>query len=82
LKHLEVHNNVTAAQMAIEPGQRVIVIRDDGTAEERVAESSPTTLCTALVVRVSGLGYYALSRVLPWKTIAQPGAINREASHA
>lgn len=59
-------NDVTPAQLAIQPGDPVVYLRDDGTATHHVARSVVDQIGGTLVVWLNGVsGCVALCRVTP-----------------
>ena len=67
MKRLEIHNKVTAEQLALQPGDEVIVTRDDGREEVRVVRGWPTKMGGhTWVLWLKGIsGDFALCRVRP-----------------
>ena len=64
----KIHNRVTAAQLALKPGDLVQVTRDDGTVETRSVTHEPTKLGGhTWMAWLDGLGSFALCRCKPMK---------------
>jgi len=65
---LEVHNDVTYEQLALDVGDIVRVTRDDGREEFRVVKGRPSRLGDGTwVIWIKGIGgCYALCRVQPY----------------